>query len=511
MSSPLQLSTLTSTSSPFLLSNSQQTQSVSVDARSSTSAFSSGSDVELDPTISSPLCVPSSLHSSPSASYLSTNSARSPILPPLRSGSQTCHRILSFPELPHTSAVSFSEPHLVQESNLEGTIATQLVSLAESTEPRFVVVQKASKRGGDLLVEEGFTYVKDKSSIIGQRWRCTVRNSSVRCKGLVLQQGSSFSRGAQPHMCSPKNCALSTAQIKLYLRSEGESRPHASGATLVKEALNKFLPTSAPASDLPSVTCMVRATSRARQKSRPKHPSALNFEWVEEALPSSFKQADILVGSARHVMFFTAFLLSLLRTAKTWYVDATFKADMEHTLHAFVCQDSFIKQVPLVMVIMSRRTKADYLAILYQIKSFLSESPSAVVMNFEPAVWSAFREVFEAINFRGCVFHWKQAVWRKIKELGLRKYYSRQSKSRRFLLEIMSLPFLPAEQIVATFQDFCNVIQPTHNQSFHTLIEYVESQWINSNVFPPSSWSVFGQSVRTNNDVEGWHIMVSTE
>ena len=35
--------------------------------------------------------------------------------------------------------------------------------------------------------------------------------------------------------------------------------------------------------------------------------------------------------------------------------------------------------------------------------------------------------------------------------------------------------------------------------------DYVSSTWIESNTWPPSSWSVFMQSVRTNNDVEGWH------
>ena len=35
--------------------------------------------------------------------------------------------------------------------------------------------------------------------------------------------------------------------------------------------------------------------------------------------------------------------------------------------------------------------------------------------------------------------------------------------------------------------------------------EYVSSKWIMSSTRPLSSWCVFGQSVWTNNDVEGWH------
>ena len=29
--------------------------------------------------------------------------------------------------------------------------------------------------------------------------------------------------------------------------------------------------------------------------------------------------------------------------------------------------------------------------------------------------------------------------------------------------------------------------------------------WIRSTVWPPKCWSVFMQSIRTNNDIEGWH------
>lgn len=94
---------------------------------------------------------------------------------------------------------------------------------------------------------------------------------------------------------------------------------------------------------------------------------------------------------------------------------------------------------------------------------------------------------------------------RKIKEYGLFQHYVKKAKSRRFLSEIMSLPFLPHEQIPVMFQDFCNVIQPNHEQGFHRLMEYLEATWVNSSHFPPSAWSVFGQAVRTNNDVEGWH------
>ena len=37
------------------------------------------------------------------------------------------------------------------------------------------------------------------------------------------------------------------------------------------------------------------------------------------------------------------------------------------------------------------------------------------------------------------------------------------------------------------------------------LVEYIQANWVYSTTFRPENWSVYGQPVRTNNDVEGWH------
>jgi len=37
------------------------------------------------------------------------------------------------------------------------------------------------------------------------------------------------------------------------------------------------------------------------------------------------------------------------------------------------------------------------------------------------------------------------------------------------------------------------------------MLEYVKTTWIDSRLWPTSSLSAYRSSVRTNNDVEGWH------
>lgn len=40
---------------------------------------------------------------------------------------------------------------------------------------------------------------------------------------------------------------------------------------------------------------------------------------------------------------------------------------------------------------------------------------------------------------------------------------------------------------------------------FQELMTYLEETWITNPMWPTKCWSVYRQSIRTNNDVEGWH------
>ena len=66
----------------------------------------------------------------------------------------------------------------------------------------------------------------------------------------------------------------------------------------------------------------------------------------------------------------------------------------------------------------------------------------------------------------------------------------------------MALPFLPEDQISRAFR---KLKRKAATRPLQELAEYVENTWITSTTWPPASWSVYLQAVRTNNDVEGWH------
>jgi len=74
---------------------------------------------------------------------------------------------------------------------------------------------------------------------------------------------------------------------------------------------------------------------------------------------------------------------------------------------------------------MSGRKRHDYVAVLRKLLEVLPQPPRVeqVVTDFERALWKAVASVMAWVGHRGCGFHWGQAVWRKIAEVGLQTAY----------------------------------------------------------------------------------------
>ena len=66
----------------------------------------------------------------------------------------------------------------------------------------------------------------------------------------------------------------------------------------------------------------------------------------------------------------------------------------------------------------------------------------------------------------------------------------------------MALPYLPAQKIERRFH---RLQQQATVRPLQDFCSYIHENWISSQTFPPQTWSVFLEAVRTNNDLEGWH------
>ena len=121
------------------------------------------------------------------------------------------------------------------------------------------------------------------------------------------------------------------------------------------------------------------------------------------------------------------------------------------------------------------------------------------------AAWLAVRFVFPGISAKGCAFHWTQAVWRQVQDIGLKPAYSQRSSIYNYVRQLLALPFLPQNHIQPTFQ---HLHQRANTEQLQQLVNYIDRQWLRHTIFDEPSWCIFGSSIRTNNDVEGKYIRI---
>jgi len=265
---------------------------------------------------------------------------------------------------------------------------------------------------------------------------------------------------------------------------------------------------------MPSVANVARAANRHRHRLRPKHPSDLDFELQTEHIPDGFLQAELQIDGQRHLVFATDYMLQLLQRSDTWYMDATFKIVKKpfqqlFSIHAFVRTRDVIKQIPLCFVLMSAKRKKDYKAVLSVVREKMTERPvvEKIVTDFEKSLWKAVEKIIPGAKHTGCVFHWAQAVWRQMQAVsGLKAQYKRREDAYRTLRLVFALPFLPPENIGAAFSSLRTKLKEL---GFQKIADYIHKTWIVSRRWPPKTWSVFKQSIRTNNHLEGWHFRLN--
>jgi hypothetical protein len=156
-----------------------------------------------------------------------------------------------------------------------------------------------------------------------------------------------------------------------------------------------------------------------------------------------------------------------------------------------------------MFALMSGKRKSDYKAVLKKLKEVLGAvRVRRIVVDYEMALWKTFPKVFEGIEVKGCLFHWTQALWRKVQELGLQTAYMQDKDIFAFVKQLMALPFLPSGVIPTIFEDLKS---KASSRELQLLVNYIRNTWIESAVWCPESWSIYMSPIRTNNDIEGWH------
>ena len=139
----------------------------------------------------------------------------------------------------------------------------------------------------------------------------------------------------------------------------------------------------------------------------------LQFELSEDCIPSDFLKADVQTRRKRHLVFAT-----------------------EEQLHQ-LARASCLQSTRLSEAASRQSRSPSCSCLCLEKEEGLPCSPqgntgSASVINFSPqsnerAVWTVFRELLPDVAFQGCLFHWTQALWRKVRII----YYQPSNKSTK--------------------------------------------------------------------------------
>ncbi|ESO08389.1 hypothetical protein HELRODRAFT_169214 [Helobdella robusta] len=351
----------------------------------------------------------------------------------------------------------------------------------------FEIVKQATKRGGDHLVSsDGHNLtVKSKTKKGKTTWVCAKKTNG--CKAIVIQQDNNFTIKNE-HTCHAIAGATGLAKIRAKSYQAAMEQPFTSALDIVTKATREIVSAGEPF-HLINPQHLARNANRFRELKRPRHPETLFFELDNSLIPQNFLCADLKRDNQRHLLFATEDQLNSLRQAENWFMDGTFSVVKKpffqlYTIHVFIKHNDKYVQIPTLFCLMSGKATKDYECIFewivgtgnLNVKSVTCEEYSFVIFknslniltiewivgtgnlnvksvtcDFEQAVWIAATNILQ-VSIHGCLFHWTQAVFRKIKELGLQKDYNEKKEEHSKCKLLLALPFLPSEWIPRMFE-----------------------------------------------------------
>lgn len=73
----------------------------------------------------------------------------------------------------------------------------------------------------------------------------------------------------------------------------------------------------------------------------------------------------------------------------------------------------------------------------------------------------------------------------------------------QYMRKLLALPMLPAGHLIPMFNEMR--LDISTDSGIEPLLDYINSTWLCNSTWSVNDLSVFRRTIRTNNDVEGWH------
>ena len=122
-------------------------------------------------------------------------------------------------------------------------------------------------------------------------------------------------------------------------------------------------------------------------------------------------------------LFFRDLTCQQMENVSIIHADGTFKIVPKKFYQLLIIHCVFSDiLIPVLYAVMTSKSRLLYDALFLSIRNFLpSFKPTKCVVDFESALYSSINFNFES-QMQGCLFHYRQVLWRKWSRLGIDKY-----------------------------------------------------------------------------------------
>lgn len=303
---------------------------------------------------------------------------------------------------------------------------------------------------------------------------------------------------------SPANAKSSVPEI--YNRVKNESLSSCT-SRMDRDALGN---------SLPAFSSLQRAMYEARAVTLPKAPTTLaeiSGEYLETLTTDGANFVLVDTGAPdpdRILIFGNPHDLTRLGQAEEIHIDGTFWVTPHVfsqlvTFHCYVFGQSF----PLIYALLPGKSQVVYEKLFQRVLLHLQAcnihlwALKTIISDFESGLIAAIRTCFPGILHRGCWFHFSQAVYRKIQQLGFQTDYQEDADGFKAKMKMLvALGLVPSTWKHHYFTILYQAYQ--EDQRFKKFCDdYFSPTWFGKFALP--IWDFYGVPHRTNNNVEGFH------
>lgn len=295
---------------------------------------------------------------------------------------------------------------------------------------------------------------------------------------------------------------------------------------VIASVVNKV---SAPvANRLPQIDTIARTIRKVRGEMNPvpKDPEkntefTIPDEYTITDKGDLFLMYDSQEASNRLLIFSTQKNMEELVKSEIWASDGTFSVVPQAFAQLYTIHGNSSGQfLPLVYILTPDRSEKVYRKILRRLKIMNPNvNPKLMLVDYELGFIAAFRKVFPHCTLRGCYFHFRQAVYRKIQKCGLASDYLKDASFARDMRKLTALAIVQADHVTMAFENLVKTrFFIDHEEQLEVFLRYFESTWIgrlnrrnerNVGRYEIPMWnhheSIKTDTARTTNALEGWH------